>query len=87
MLNSGEKEAEIHKVRDSQAQLRFILALPNRAERKISYFMQKAHYPFITKTLSPTKRRVEHTRDVKNKNLDDSQPEGKVRNLALIFLL
>jgi len=33
-----------------------------------------------------TRKTVEHTRDAKNMNLDDSQPEGKVRNLALIFL-
>lgn len=33
-----------------------------------------------------TRKTVEHIRDAKNMNPDDSQPEGKVRNLSLIFL-
>lgn len=45
------------------------------------------HYSCRSLTaLSSSKYKTENTRDAKTMNLDDSQPEGKVKNLALIFV-
>lgn len=85
-LNSGEKEAETGKVRDRQVQLRF-LAPPNKAEGKNLTLTSTIHAEVsLAFHHQNTRKTIEHTRDAKNMNLDDSQPEGKVRNLALIFL-
>lgn len=84
VLNSAGKEAEKGKVGDNQIQLRF-LALPNKTGAKVWLLLQKSHCPFLTKTQERQQSTVD-SRDAKPTNLDDSQPEGKVRNLALIFL-
>lgn len=42
--------------------------------------------PFPHKNIRKTAEHCRDSRDAKNTNLDDSQPEGKVSNLALIFL-
>lgn len=42
--------------------------------------------PFPYKNVRKTAKYYRDSKDAKNMNLDDSQPEGKVRNLALIFL-
>lgn len=70
--------------------LRF-LALPNKRGEKVclllAVFMQKSHCPFFPhKNVRKTAEHCRDSRDAKNMNLDDSQPEGKVRNLALILL-
>lgn len=86
MLNSAGKEAETGKVRDNPSEIsgtakqnrRKSLALTGTIHAEVSL-------PFPHKNI----RTAEHCRDdrdAKNMNLDDSQPEGKVRNLALISI-
>lgn len=54
--------------------------------RKSLAFTAEVSLPFPHKNTGKTAEHCRDSRDAKNMNLDDSQPEGKVRNLALIFL-
>lgn len=85
VLNSAGKEAETERWETTRSEIsgtakqnrRKSLALTGTIYAKVSL-------PFPHKNIRKAQER--DRRDAKNRNLDDSQPEGKVRNLALIFL-